>query len=769
MRDEIRTLGVTVSSDVRLAQIQEALPTEKGRVAALQEETDERVGTPGRASMIQETEKATLRARDRLDRWMRDLSTRSSALHASLQELQAEKILWQLTRDHKRDDELPEALQEQITEVLEVILNGEQSLRSARDTALALQAAVAQEQSTLDELLSSQRDEINKRSAGLLQLDSPPLWKVIGSTAVEDETVTDQVQVLLKRQTQDLNAYVAERGAPLLTWFLMWAALAVVLIFLRRRAQLWVKQDRSLESAVNMLVRPVAASMVMIIVLSNLIEVQAPAAWFAVSNLVLLLTMLFLLMGILPKALSLAPYALITLFVFLRLVELSPVGSLAHRLALFVLSLAGIVCSMWFLRALRDDPGELPKVWVPALVLGTRVANLLLAVGLIANLVGGVRFGALAVVGTVDSVFTGLVLWLVSNMARSIVRVALVTNSARRLGIAPEHSESVRDTLFRVITVSATVVWAAFSLQGFQVLDVFVAKFRSAFEWQIAIGDFSIAPCNFLIFAFVIWLSIKIASLVEFVLDVLVMPRMNLPRGVPHAISQLNRYAVIVIGAAVATTAAGFDIGKASILVGALGVGVGFGLQNVVNNFVSGLILLFERPIRTGDILEVGSTSGMVEKIGMRATMVTTWEGAELIVPNANLISSDVLNWTLKQDRRRLTIKISVAYGSEPEEVAQLLVDVAKEHPEVYAHPEPHCLFMDFGASSLDFELRAWVPATNGVSIGSALRFVIARRLREAEIEIPFPQHDIHVRSVDAEPAGGILRTQEPAENNPDD
>ena len=166
---------------------------------------------------------------------------------------------------------------------------------------------------------------------------------------------------------------------------------------------------------------------------------------------------------------------------------------------------------------------------------------------------------------------------------------------------------------------------------------------RRALAWTITIGEFSVDPGDFLVFVFIMWLSFKLATLVQFILNVDLMPRVDLPRGVPEAISRLSRYVVILVGAAVASAAAGFDISKITIVVGALGVGVGFGLQNIVNNFVSGLILLFERPIRVGDTLSVGDTGGKVEKIGMRATVVGTWDGRRSSSPTR---SSSRTRWS---------------------------------------------------------------------------------------------------------------------------
>jgi small-conductance mechanosensitive channel len=223
---------------------------------------------------------------------------------------------------------------------------------------------------------------------------------------------------------------------------------------------------------------------------------------------------------------------------------------------------------------------------------------------------------------------------------------------------------------------------------------------------------------------------------------------------------------VIAVGAVIASAAAGFDISKVTIIIGALGVGVGFGLQTVVNNFVSGLILLFERPIRVGDTLDLGNTGGVVENIGMRASIVSTWDGAEIIVPNANLISQDVTNWTLKNERRRMVIPVGVAYGTDPEKAAQLIVDAANDHQNVDAKPEPTCLFVGFGDSSLDFQLRAWTSVSAFMGVASDLRFAIVRKLAEAGIEIPFPQRDLHLRTPDPEAvswAGVKKQVEEPS------
>jgi len=190
----------------------------------------------------------------------------------------------------------------------------------------------------------------------------------------------------------------------------------------------------------------------------------------------------------------------------------------------------------------------------------------------------------------------------------------------------------------------------------------------------------------------------------------------------------------------------GIDLNRFTILAGAFGVGVGFGMQNVINNFVSGLILLFERPVQVGDTVQIGDLLGDIRRIGIRSSTIRTWEGAEVIVPNGNLTSDLVTNWTLSDRMRRIDLPVGVAYGSDPGKVLELLSAVAKQQPRIVTEPPPTVLFLGFGDSSLDFQLRVWTDHfEEWMSIRSDLAVAVHSALRAAGITIPFPQRDVHL------------------------
>jgi small-conductance mechanosensitive channel len=209
---------------------------------------------------------------------------------------------------------------------------------------------------------------------------------------------------------------------------------------------------------------------------------------------------------------------------------------------------------------------------------------------------------------------------------------------------------------------------------------------------------------------------------------------------------------MFVIAALAALSVAGFNFGNIAIIAGALSVGIGFGLQNIVNNFVSGLILLFERPIRRGDWVQVGTTEGYVQDIRIRSTRIQTFDRSDVIVPNSELISNQVTNYMLGDVRGRAIVRVGVAYGSDVEKVRDILTRVAEEHELVVldgTSPEPTVLFRGFGDSSLDFELRVHLyEIDRRLSTISDLNFAIDKAFREEGVEIPFPQRDVHVKSL---------------------
>ncbi len=219
--------------------------------------------------------------------------------------------------------------------------------------------------------------------------------------------------------------------------------------------------------------------------------------------------------------------------------------------------------------------------------------------------------------------------------------------------------------------------------------------------------------------------------------------------GVRQAVGSLVRYVIIAIGLVIMLQTAGIDLTTLNVIAGAVGIGVGFGLQDIASNFISGLIILFERPIKIGDRIEVGGVEGDVTRIGGRSTSVLTNDNISIIIPNSKLIAENVINWSHNDERVRFRISVGVAYGSDVRLVEKVLVEAAHENRDVLDRPEPAVRFVKFGDSSLDFELRVWTTSLThrkGILV-SDLNFAIFEKFRMHRIEIPFPQRDLHIRT----------------------
>jgi small-conductance mechanosensitive channel len=262
---------------------------------------------------------------------------------------------------------------------------------------------------------------------------------------------------------------------------------------------------------------------------------------------------------------------------------------------------------------------------------------------------------------------------------------------------------------------------------------------------ELTIGSLTLSTGGLLGAVVILLFTWLIARLVRFLLAEEMVPRLRLRRGSGQSLVTLVNYSIFGIGVMMAASAMGLTGTQLAVVVGALSVGIGFGLQTIVNNFVSGLILIFERPIMVGDTVQTVDHFGKVERIGIRASTIRSFDGAEIIVPNGDLISKEVVNWTRSDEIRRVDVLVGVAYGTDPETVLEILLRVATEHAKVRETPGPKAQMIGFGDSSLDFRLRCWTTVEDWVDVASDVHVAINRELKAAGVTIPFPQRDLHV------------------------
>lgn len=391
-----------------------------------------------------------------------------------------------------------------------------------------------------------------------------------------------------------------------------------------------------------------------------------------------------------------------------------------------------------------------------------RILAAILSVALLAELAGYLNFSAFLIRGFIGTLVAIFLLWLLNEFTREVFdgldsgKRHWQRNIRERLAVEPgSHVPGL--VWFRFFALIAVWILAAMAfLQAWELSEVSWAWFRAAFEEGFLVGETRIVPARLLsgvlLFATLLLLSNSIKSALSE--RSTIMARLE-PSARETAIT-LTGYTGFTVALIIGLSLAGFSFQNLAIVAGALSVGIGFGLQNIVNNFVSGIILLFERPIRRGDWVVVGGTEGTVKNIRVRSTEIETFDRSDVVVPNSEFISQQVTNMTLNDPFGRVKVAIGVAYGTDVEKVRELLLQVANEHGQVLKEgnfrrvPKPSVLFMGFGDSSLDFELRCFIrDIRDWPFVRSDLNFAINAAFVEHNIEIPFPQRDVHIKPQD--------------------
>ncbi len=372
-------------------------------------------------------------------------------------------------------------------------------------------------------------------------------------------------------------------------------------------------------------------------------------------------------------------------------------------------------------------------------------------ISLIANLFGYFDLAILMLkVGIHIPAYT-IIIYGIYKIWIALTNAGVLIGKATKQTYLTHYWEKIEKRIVQIVTVSLVLFWI------YSVIVLFEFNFQTNLwitdflvkRWTIGTLQVSLGAIISLIVILVI--TFFLTGIIKFIIDDEFIKQSKLPRGVANAISVSIRYLIVIIGLTFALSAAGIDLGKFSLLAGALGVGIGFGLQNIVNNFISGLILVYERPLQVGDTIEIENLLGQVKQIGLRSSHVMTFEGAEVVVPNGNLISNQLINWTLSDNRRRIEVKVGAAYGSDPNIILKILESVPKENPGILTDPAPIALFDGFGESSLNFRLLYWVPFEIGIQTKSDVSIAIYNQFKANKIEIPFPQLDLNVKNTPAD------------------
>ncbi len=743
---ELRAIRAQVRPDPTSSRIAAEFPAEVEELNRLMRETTADLAQVS-ARRVEDMRQQWLAHGSLVRRWEEELRQRSASLAHERENLRSIRKEWEATIGHVAADELPPAVVGRVQSVTALADTVEVQIGERLTALLTLQDRLSARALDVAEMLARVDAAGEGLRHQLFVRESPSLWQAIRGDS-DAASLSDQMRDSWRGNVEKVVAYVTDRRGRIGGQAALLGILLVLALALYWRSRRWTGADDVMQTAAHMARRPVSLAVLLTLLFTPRFHPRAPIAFVNLIELLAIAPVLRLLPPKIYQQLGRPIFGAAVLYAFDQLYQIALGESVLARLVLLTITFGALVGAASLLRSTsRLSALRVERVWDVVFQL-LRVASVLLAISTIANLLGNVTLAELLTEGTLGSAFIALGSYAVATVLGGLWRLLLGTRVARRLNIVNRHADLVTRRGLGLIRLAAIAFWAWATLSAFWLWDSVVTMALAALDRPFTLGTITISLGDVLAFFAVLFIASILSRTIRFVLAEDVLPRTRLPRGLPGSISTVVHYLILTAGFLIALAAAGIELNRVALLAGAFGVGIGFGLQDIVRNFVSGLILAFERPIGVGDVVQVGTLFGKVRRIGARSSTIRTYDGSEVIVPNANLTAAEVINWTLSDSLRRLEVPVGVSYGTDPQLVQDLLVAVVKDNPEVLNYPEPVALFVGFGESALNFLLRFWIAdVETSPRISSEVTAAVDDRLKQAGITIPFPQRDVHLRS----------------------
>ena len=649
---------------------------------------------------------------------------------------------WRETLKSRNKQKIPQTLITRINSTLQTTRKIKNFIDKEVEKLLNLQNTISKDDIYIKEQIIAINVALNEIKKKTFKINNPPLWEI-----KVDSTMFSDINSVWTQKKETLIHYFNDYFTNFLIHLFFFLFFFSILFYFNYRVKKSGINTDELKFTILILSRPVSTALLISLVITPIIHPHAPSVIADFNRLLIIIPLTRLLPILFNKKIRNSAISMITIFLLYGFDAFFISDIPLQRFTITILMIL-IISGLFFINKKRLITSNLPghNKWIIILRFTFWVVILLIIAALFANIVGAVVFAKLLLNGVLISAYLGIILIIIDIIMINLGGLLLSSKLLLSLKLINKNIEIIKRRFSGVIHFIFIILWFVGTLKLFGILTWLIEILTIGLTATASIGKINISLGAVLAFILTIYLTYSISRLIRSILEEEILTRVSLPKGMPATISTMTHYLILGLGFLIAMTAAGMNWSNLALIIGALGVGIGFGLQNLVNNFVSGLILIFERPISIGDVVEVGTLMGTVKRIGIRSSTIRTFNESEVIVPNGLLISQELINWTLSDRQRRLDIPVGVAYGTDLEKVINILQEVAEAHPKVKDYPKPFITFEGFGDSSLDFLLRIWAADfSEGLKIKTEVSINIYRAFAEKGIQIPFPQHDIHI------------------------
>lgn len=690
-------------------------------------------------------------SRTRMAKWLDLLTQRAILLQSALNQLSELRNRWLQTLHSATKTNAPETIIQQIRAVLSVIETESITVQAKHNATIELQSAVAEKAARCEEMLAEISKAQQMARGALTDSERLPIWKPELWQGLQTDRFGRLGEVAVE-QWADLGYYLRDpaRGMPF--HFLFFGVLVVLFNAMRRQVNRWpTKEDSTVIAIITD--SPLLGAIIGVFILASSPYSAAPPAVRNLFFVLMLAAMIRMTAPAVDRWVVHGFYTIWLLFAFDTVQHALSFDSLFGRILIMIETLAGLAALGWSMafgslqRYFSRATGSVRERVSRA---GALLVLVLLGAGLIAGILGYTRFARLMVSGVLISSVQALTLYAGAMILLGITSFCFRVRPLRLLRLITNHRPAFENKAYRIFIWAALVGWFIRVLDYLGLLQPVLAMGDRVLSLTLARGTFSLSLADVLAFALTVWVTFQVSAFIRLTLEEDVYPRKALPRGVAYAASQLIHYTILTLGFLAGIGMLGMDLTKVTVLISAFSVGIGFGLQGVVNNFVSGLVLLFERPIHIGDTIEMGNLRGQVRRMGLRSSIVRNRQGAEIIVPNSHLVSEQVTNWTYSDQMRRIELPVGVNYGATPQNVIEVLEFTANANPKILKDPPPQALLSGFGDSAINFELWAWIESyADWAQIRSQLAVDVYNAIRSAGFSFPFPQREVRLLDTD--------------------
>jgi len=702
-----------------------------------------------------------------LNKWSDKINERIKTLQDDYFQISVATDVWNATLKKSKSSGVPRDVLSSTEELYRTLKVLKETIKDNQNEALRKQNRITELRLIVDEVntyLSKTRKSIQ---SDYFVKDRPAIWNSADSTA-NFNLIKKQFTKSTEDNLNSLQLFYRTNKNGLIFQLILFIILWIGFYYLHRQSinENEIDDELKLESARGIISEHGITALVLALFASIWIYQANITPIDIIIQFLYITIALFFIPRHIDKRLRIILFGLLFLFLTSNIQVLFSGKILFTRLALLLEN----VISIWIIYTIAS-----PKIFIRSILKEKNwgivlklipVFYFLIVVSAIANILGYVNLALLLNNATVNTLFNLNIVILVIMVLRHTIYILLRTTFLQNSNIIRQNHHLIERRSFAIVQIIAVFLWIKSILRNLGLLEGLNTWLTDIMEANWKIGESEISVQGIVNFILVIIVTLIFNRIIKSLLKDELYPRVKLARGIPGAISMITGYIIAGYGIFIALGSAGVDLKSFGLVAGALGVGIGFGLQGIVANFIAGLVIAFERPIQVGDTIEIGTMMGDVTKIGVRACTVKTFDGSEVIIPNSSLITNDVTNWTLSDRRKRRDINIGVAYGTNPQQVLDLITEVANKHPEVLKIPAPWALFDGFGDNSLNFRVRIWTTMDNGMTTQSSVTVSIYDALQDAGIEIPFPQRDLHLRSIDPSIQGIKDVSRKPARKN---